>query len=128
MTLDLILAVCPCRSTRRSSPLLPPFLFAPPPPQERLKERRAEAKAASAIVLAKQQAQVMYTVPAELVAGQVAVIRYNPNRTVLKDSAEVYVRGGYNRRAEALRLRCPCSFGRGGLMSWRSFFRCAQFS
>lgn len=68
--------------------------------QARMMELRAESKAASALVLAKQQAQVMYCIPAQPTAGQVAIVRYNPNRTNLVGAEEVYIRGGYNRWAD----------------------------
>lgn len=77
--------------------LSPPVLAFSRSSQARLTELRAEAKASSMLVLAKQQAQVMYTIPAQPTAGQVAIVRYNPTKTNLAGKPEIFIRGGYNR-------------------------------
>merc|ERR1719224_54361 len=63
--------------------------------EERVR-RRAATRARAIEVIRRQQAHVLYSEPAEPVAGQSLVLNYNPDNTNLKGASSIYVRGGYN--------------------------------
>ena len=82
----------------------------------RVAATRAAAQAKAEDVRRRQMRHVLFTEPAEPVAGQDVTIFYNPQNTLLAGRDAVFLRGGFNRWRHArgvgpLRMDAPAGEG-----------------